>query len=564
MKRSGAFSETRSVAIFVLVILCSYRMGVAQEIPTHSSSPPPAAHVTARDLPGFTMEQFRELEAAWSEMLAEVTRSRREIEALRQEVREAREDLATIRRDLSASKSDDPSGWNASATTSAGQKADSFHESYTRPETSSQSDPARLERSSPGEAGLKASQGSNALQEEQDLLNAKLADLYQTKVESGSKYRLRLTGLVLLNLFGTRGSVDDLDVPSRALAATPADSSGSFGTGIRQSLLGLEIFGPTVGGGKTEGALQFDFLGGFPMRSNGVTESLARLRIAKISFDWERTSIVAGQDTPFFSPLSPSSLASVAYPALSASGNIWTWTPQIRVEHKYPVAAQSSILVQAGILSPLTGEAPSDPVYRTVQAGERAGGPAYAARAAWTHPAFGRVLTVGSGFYFARQDWGFSRVVHAWAASADWDLPLGRWFSLSGEFYRGRAMGGLGAGVPNSVIYSGSPANPSTTVQGLRSSGGWAQLKFKPIERLEFNGAFGEDYPFASDLRGLAPSQRVFYPLIGRNAGAFVNSIYRARSNLLFSVEYRHIWTSGINDEKIGADRLNLGAGILF
>src|SRR5215475_11074585 len=41
--------------------------------------------------------------------------------------------------------------------------------------------------------------------EEQELLKAKVDDQYQTKVESGSKYHLRLSGLALMNAFGTRG-----------------------------------------------------------------------------------------------------------------------------------------------------------------------------------------------------------------------------------------------------------------------------------------------------------------------------------------------------------------------
>ena len=43
-----------------------------------------------------------------------------------------------------------------------------------------------------------------------------------------------------------------------------------------------------------------------------------------------------------------------------------------------------------------------------------------------------------------------------WAATSDWDVPLGRWFSWSGEVYRGRAIGGLGGGPNASVLFSGA------------------------------------------------------------------------------------------------------------
>src|ERR1041385_8664405 len=55
------------------------------------------------------------------------------------------------------------------------------------------------------------------LQEDQELLNAKIDEQYQTKVESASKYRVRLTGTVLVNFFKNRGSVDNIDFPSLAV-----------------------------------------------------------------------------------------------------------------------------------------------------------------------------------------------------------------------------------------------------------------------------------------------------------------------------------------------------------
>ena len=58
------------------------------------------------------------------------------------------------------------------------------------------------------------------LEEDQQVMEGKINDQYQTKVESGSKYRLRLSGIVLLNLFENRGTVDNLDFPeARRIAA---------------------------------------------------------------------------------------------------------------------------------------------------------------------------------------------------------------------------------------------------------------------------------------------------------------------------------------------------------
>src|SRR6202158_1435957 len=91
------------------------------------------------------------------------------------------------------------------------------------------------------------------LEEDQQVMEGKINDQYQTKVESGSKYRLRLTGIVLLNMFENRGTVENLDFP--LLAENPQSqflsSGGSFGGSLRQSQIGIEAFGPTIAGAQT-------------------------------------------------------------------------------------------------------------------------------------------------------------------------------------------------------------------------------------------------------------------------------------------------------------------------
>jgi predicted RNase H-like nuclease (RuvC/YqgF family) len=47
------------------------------------------------------------------------------------------------------------------------------------------------------------------LNEELQLVQAKVDEQYQTKVESASKYRVRLSGIVLMNLLSSRGAVDN-------------------------------------------------------------------------------------------------------------------------------------------------------------------------------------------------------------------------------------------------------------------------------------------------------------------------------------------------------------------
>jgi hypothetical protein len=173
-------------------------------------------------------------------------------------------------------------------------------------------------------------------------------------------------------------------------------------------------------------------------------------------------------------------------------------------------------------------------------------------------------MTIGIGGYYSRQDWGFNRHVDGWAGTADWDIPLGRWFSLSGEFYSGEAVGGLGGGIGRSVVFSGSPTDPAARVRGLDSVGGWSQLKLKPTTRWEFNGAFGFDNARAEDLRAFAGSQGNSDSTPARNRSSFINFIYRPYSNLLFSAEYRRLRTFPGNGNSHTADQVNLMIGVLF
>jgi hypothetical protein len=397
------------------------------------------------------------------------------------------------------------------------------------------------------------------LAEEQRLIAAKVDDQHQTKVASGSRYQVRLSGMALLNAFSTRGSVDNIDLPLIARPTASGESNGSSAATVRQSILSLEVSGPQLGGARTSGELKFDFFGGFPANSEGVTAGVVRLRTATLSLDWKNTSLVAGQDTPFFSPRSPTSLASTAYPSLASSGNLWTWTPQIYIERRFKWSEGSSLALQGGLLDPLTGELPAE-YARIPTAGERSRVPAYAIRLAGQRTANGRSATVGAGAYYSRQNWGFDRTVDSWVVTSDWDLPLGPWFSLSGELYRGRAIGGLGGGATGSVIFEGSAALPGTAVLAFNSLGGWSQLKFKPMEKIQFNAAFGKDGSFGPGLTHLLNASG----LVHRNASGFINLIYQPRSNLLFSVEYRRLWTSRFGDSMATAGHFGLGAGILF
>ena len=404
------------------------------------------------------------------------------------------------------------------------------------------------------------------LEEDQQVMEGKINDQYQTKVESGSKYRLRLSGLVLLNLFENRGSVDNMDFPETAesqASQAPDASSGSFGGSLRQSQIRIQAFGPDIAGARTSADVNLDFAGGFPNTPNGAWMGLVRMRTATGRLDWGNTSIVAGQDRLFFVPLAPTSLATLATPALSYAGNLWGWAPQVRVEHRVIISDNSSLSFQGGILDSLTGDSPPDQFDRYPSWGELSGQPAFAARISWSHRMFGQDFTIGAGGYYGRQNWGFSRMVDGWAGTTDLTLPLGKRVEFTGAFYRGRAVGGFGGGVGQDVLINGPFFSQATTFRGLDSMGGWAQLKFKLKPNFEINGAFGSDNPFASDFR-LYNSNTMYPGALTRNLSPFVNFIYQIRSDILISTEYRYLKTTGFDSGSNAASHINLTLGYIF
>jgi hypothetical protein len=532
-----------SVALGLLLL---YRLfAQAQEPQQPAPSSPPSAGQSA---------DVRALGEAVRQLQSQVQALTAQLSELRAAQQRTQQGARQLRHELHASAPQEPSQFSApynSASDSSAPEASTSLSSTSSPSTATATDTASSDRLA-------------KLEEDVQFTDAKVNEQYQSKVESGSKYRLRLSGIVLLNLFANRGTVDNLDFPNFALEREAVDPAGTFGGTLRQSQLTVQAFGPEIAGSHTSADIDLDFAGGFPSSSYGVSTGLVRLRTGTIHLDWANTSLVAGQDHLFFTPLAPSSLASLATPALSYSGNLWNWTPQVRLEHRLHLSESSTLLFQGGILDSFTGELPGAEYYRTPTAGESSAQPAYATRIALTQRVFGQNLALGFGGYYGRQNWGLNRKVDGWAGTTDLTLPLGHLFEFTGEFYRGRAVGGLGGAFGYSVVMSGPLTDPTTVLQGLNSMGGWAQLKFKPLSKLEFNGAFGQENPFAVQLERFASNPAYYDTLIARNRSGFINFIYQPRSDVLFSAEYRRLRTFTTDGDSHSANLVSLSLGYVF
>jgi hypothetical protein len=424
--------------------------------------------------------------------------------------------------------------------------------------------PSQGANAGPGQAAAPAAQIS---QDDWDLLNARVEEQRQTKVESASKFRLKLSGLALFNAFDNSGNVDNLDLPSIALRKFAGNPSGGVGASVRQSIIGLTGFGPQLFGARTSADLQMSFYGGLPSGYTATTSGIANLRIARIRFDWENTSAIAGLDTPFFSPNMPTTYMSVAVPGFASAGNLWAYTPTIRVEQRFG-GAGTPFKLEAGLLDPSANiNYTTTNNLRQPSPAESSRIPTYAVRISYDRKSEGRLASFGVGGVYSPQEFFGNYHQYGWAATADWKFALLPRTELSGQFFTGRGIDGFG-GLPenpyplqNQFLYTALTARLLANVGVI---GGWSQLKFRWNAQHEFNAAAGTGGRNSVALReALGTSFPV--PLIpARNQMFFANYIFRPRSDLLFSAEYRRLRTYEATGPADSAGQVGLAVGFLF
>ena len=342
------------------------------------------------------------------------------------------------------------------------------------------------------------------------------------KVESGSKFPLRLSGMVLLNTLISSGRLDNFDVPTVAISST--GSTGATGISLRQTTIGLEGFGPQYLGAATSADVQADFFGGMPNGYGASASGLMRLRLARIRMDWKNTSIVGGVDTPFFSPDSPTSYLTVAEPAFSAAGNLWTWSPMIRIERRFDTSL-SQLKVEAGAVD-VPSYAPSTSGARIPSPGESSRQTAYSVRFSANGRDDDRPISLGiSGIYLTQRFPGPVNTTGG-GGTADWKFPLFPHGEFSGEFFIGEGLDGFGAApvpVPTTQNYIQFITVTAPALAQMRTVGGWSQLKIRVNSRSEFNAAVGGVSRDANAFRQAALTDSIIEALALKNESLMIN-----------------------------------------
>jgi len=410
------------------------------------------------------------------------------------------------------------------------------------------------------------------IRERQALQQSQIATHEQTKVESESKYPVKITGLLLLNGFVNTNAVDMAATPTLAVPG-----SGSTGASVRQTVLGFDARGPHLFGASSYADLRVDFDGS--SQSGGTATTFSgyfntntmplRLRTAHAGLRWEHTDVYFSLDRPIFSPDTPTSLTAVAEPSLAWSGNLWTWNPQLGLRQDVPFAGTHDIRLEAALID--VGDAPLSPVFSPSTTpivpptgAEQSRWPGVEARVALLGSKMDDGSHFGAGGYFAPHLNSLGYRFNSFAGTLDTHLLLPAHFEFTGSFYRGRGLGGLGGGAYKDFVYRLDTDSGTYYFRPLDDMGGWVQLKKKVGERMEFNGAFGMDNAFSHEMRYYAVVDGSMYQNLARNRTFTANVIYSPSAYLMFSLEYRHLESFPVVGLSSESNILGLAAGYKF
>jgi len=394
------------------------------------------------------------------------------------------------------------------------------------------------------------------LEERVDALESAVATHDSLKVESESKYPVSVTGLVLFNTFVNTHRVDVPATPTYALRG-----AGTTGFTMRQTVLGIDARGPHLFGATSRAQLRTDFFGS-STNSEYSAGGLIRLRTARASLDWKNTQAFFSYDRTILAPDTPTSLASVAVPALSWSGNLWTWNPQVGVSQSIPFSTTSRLTLQTAFIDVGDPLLPSATSGSASTLAERSRWPGVQLRAGGGFGPANRETRFGLGGYFSPHRAADGSRFDAWAATADLHLPLGKYLLLTSNAYRGQALGGLGGGGYADFIYR--DYERGTVLQPIDDIGGWAQLAVK-TGRFETNVAYGLDNPFSKQIRSRTASSTVpAYSGLTRNSTLMLNTIYSPNAYLQFSLEYKRLQSTFPSRDRYASDAIGLSGAYRF
>ncbi len=386
---------------------------------------------------------------------------------------------------------------------------------------------------------LKSAKPAAPVEEKIDVINQRVEDLANSKVEAGEKFPLKISGLVLMNSYYYVGHTGGVDLP---MVSVPGADFHSGGGTFRNTQLAFLFNSPkAVWGAQVSGKLQLDLFGGTLNTQN----QLARIRTANVSLDWASRSLTFAIDKPIFSPRDPDSLSQLGVPAFANSGNLWLWQPQLRYEERVKFTDSTGLNARIGVYQ--TNETLAAVPANTRISPSR---PALQGHFEFFHATHsGRRIEFAPGFHLSRSLVAGAGV-KSYAASVDWLVPLAPRLDWIGFAFTGQDLTGLGiAGIHQAFnLVPGS-------VLPVHNRGGWTQLSLHVANNVDLNLIGGMEDDRNRDL----PANG-----IARNLSYAANLRFHLAPNLVLGPEILQIRTNYRQSGILLMNRYDLALGYFF
>lgn len=358
----------------------------------------------------------------------------------------------------------------------------------------------------------------------------------QIKVEASQRFPIRLSGVLVANLFHNDRFSGGLDTPTTAARAAGRQTGGIT---LRQSIVGMEYTGAkTFLGATARGSLFADFFEGQTENNNFYP---VRIRTGGIHLDWATRSLSFVQEKPLFSPRDPDTFSYAGVSPLTAAGNLWRWQPQIRFEQRMGEHARAQVaLIQTNEDSAFdfATNRLSNERRRPGLEGrfELSAGSADSAR-----------VEIAPGFHLSQSNVS-GRRYGSNLVSLDWLIaphPKLRWTGLA---WTGENVHHFGAFRQSFAVVNG-------TLRVVRSRGGWTQLSVPFTSRFSLNAFGGLHDDRNADLGPNA---------ISVNRSGAVNFMYRVAPNVIISLEGMKQRTTFRDSGNRSNNRYDLSIAYLF
>jgi hypothetical protein len=387
--------------------------------------------------------------------------------------------------------------------------------------------------------GATGTEAAAAATEKVEVLQQRVEEQAQTKVESGQKLPVTLSGLALMNSYFYAGRTGGEDLPMVGrLAPNQRLAGGTF----RNSQIAIAYSGSqTILGARASGRLQIDFFQG----NLNIQNHLARIRTASVGLDWQRRSLTFAVDKPIFSPREPASFSQLGISSLANSGNLWLWQPQVRYEERIAFSDKSGLKARLGVYQ-------TNETLTPVPAGVALSRSRPAAQGRFEffrETAGGRRIEVAPGFHRSESLVAGGSVA-SYAASLDWLVPLAPRLDWTGFAFTGQNLAGLGvSGLRQGItLRQGQPL-------AAGSKGGWTQTTLQITNRWKFHL-----------LAGMHDDRNRDLPVdgIGRNFTYGGNFHFLLSPNLILSLEALQVRTDYLRSGLRLINRYDLAIGYLF